>query len=34
MIQNGSVNSVLSSVIEENKLVRNESKLSNNLKLG
>ena len=34
MIQNGSVNSVLSSVIEENKLVRNESNLSNNLKLG
>ena len=34
MIQNGSVNSVLSSVIEENKLVRNQSNLSNNLKLG
>ena len=34
MSQNGSINNVLSSVIEENTLVRNESELSNNLKLG
>lgn len=34
MSQNGSINNVLSSVIEENTLVRSESELSNNLKLG
>ena len=34
MSQNGSINNVLSSVIEENTLFRNESELFNNLKFG